>query len=195
MHNTHRRRSGFTRCAAIGVIAAAGFSLAACSSDGSSSTDSSSVTSSSTTSTSAEQSSDDKAATPSEEDSQAADKAAGGPAGWAAGDWSGHGRSLKIQPDGTGKFVGYYGAMGKDYDATVTVDSVNGDASNGTIMATVKSIEPQGNKYDDMLKPGTPITFTVEDGVATDSVIKTAVCDYDSPAYKATHSDRTECGA
>lgn len=194
MPTAHRHVSGFKRFTVIGVIAAAGFSLAACSDDGSSSTDSSSAASS-TTSTSADPTSDDKAETPSAQDSQAADKAAGGPAGWAAGDWSGHGRSLKIQPDGTGKFVGYYGAMGKDYDATVTVDSVNGDASNGTIMATVKSIEPQGNKYDDMLKPGTPINFTVEDGVATDSVIKTAVCDYDSPAYKATHSDRTECGA
>lgn len=107
MHNTHRRRSGFTRCAAIGVIAAAGFSLAACSSDGPSSADSDPATSS-TTSTSADPTSDDKAETPSAQDSQAADKAAGGPAGWAAGDWSGHGRSLKIQPDGTGKFVGYY---------------------------------------------------------------------------------------
>ena len=184
MHDTHRRRSGFTRCAAIGVIAAAGFSLAACSSDESSSADSPPLPNYRP-----------HAKTPRAPDSPAAYTGAGGPAGWAAGDWSGHGRSLKIQPDGTGKFVGYYGAMGKDYDATVTVDSVNGDASNGTIMATVKSIEPQGNKYDGMLKPGTPITFTVENGVATDSVIKTAVCDYDSPAYKATHSDRTECGA
>lgn len=107
----------------------------------------------------------------------------------------GHGRSLKIEPDGTGNFVGYYGAMGKDYDATVTVDSATGDASNGTITATIKDVEPQGNKYDDMLKPGTPITFTVKDGVATDSVIQTTVCDYNSPAYTSTHSDQNECGA
>lgn len=195
MHNTNLRISGLTHCAVVGVIAVAGFSLAACSDDGSSSTDSSSATSSSTTSTSAEPTSDNKGATPSAQDSQAKNEGAGGPVGWAAGDWVGHGRSLKIQPDGTGKFVGYYGAMGKDYDATVTVDSVNGDASNGTIMATVKNIEPQGNEYDDMLKPGTPITFTVEDGVATDSVIQTAVCGYKSPAYKSTHSDQNECGA
>ena len=85
--------------------------------------------------------------------------------------------------------------MGKDYDATITVNSATGDASNGTITATVKDMEPQGNQYDDMLKPGTPITFTVKDGVATDSVIQTAVCAYDSPAYTSTHSDQNECGA
>ena len=39
------------------------------------------------------------------------------------------------------------------------------------------------------------VTFTVKDGVATDSVIQTTVCNYDSPAYTSTHSDQSECGA
>ena len=225
MHTAHRHISGFKRFTVISVIAAAGFSLAACSDDGSASTDSSSVSSSSSssssspsssssstpsssstaTSTSAEPTPDDRADNPQRQQPPVANEAGGGAGGaaaatgqgigWAVGSWVGHGRTLKIQPDGTGQFIGRDGAVAKDFDATVTVNSATGDPSNGTITATVDSSEPQGTRYDDMLKPGTPITFTVKDGVATDSVIQTTVCNYDSPAYTSTHSDQSECGA
>ena len=198
MPTAHRHVSGFKRFAVIGVVAAAGFSLAACSDDRSSS-------SSTATSTSAEPTPDDRADNPQRQEPPVANEAggdAGGAAaatgqgiGWAVGSWVGHGRTLKIQPDGTGQFIGRDGAVAKDFDATVTVNSATGDPSNGTITATVERSEPQGTRYDDMLKPGTPITFTVKDGVATDSVIQTTVCNYGSPAYTSTHSDQSECGA
>ena len=221
MHTTHRHVSGFKHLTVISVIAAAGFSMAACSDDGSSSTDSSSVASSSrsaspsssssttsssssspATSTSAEPTPDERADNPQTQQPPAANEAGAGRAatatgegiGWAVGSWVGHGRTLKIQPDGTGQFIGRDGAVAKDFDATVTVNSATGDPPNGTITATVDSSEPQGTRYDDMFKPGTPITFTVKDGVATDSVIQTTVCNYNSPAYTSTHSDQSECG-
>lgn len=223
MPTAHRHVSGFKRLTVIGVVAAAGFGLAACSDDGSSSTDSSSVASSSrsaslsssssttsssssstATSTSAEPTPDEHADNPQRRQPPAANEAGGGAGGaaaaagqgigWAVGSWVGHGRTLKIQPDGTGQFIGRDGAVAKDFDATVTVNSATGDPSNGTITATVDSSEPQGTRYDDILKPGTPITFTIKDGVATDSVIQTTVCNYDSPAYTSTHNDQSECG-
>lgn len=222
MPTAHRHVSGFKRLTVIGVVAATGFGLAACSDDGSSSTDSSSVASSSrsaspsssssttsssssstATSTSAEPTPDEHADNPQRRQPPAANEAGGGAGGaaaagqgigWAVGSWVGHGRTLKIQPDGTGQFIGRDGAVAKDFDATVTVNSATGDPSNGTITATVDSSEPQGTRYDDILKPGTPITFTIKDGVATDSVIQTTVCNYDSPAYTSTHNDQSECG-
>ncbi|HJD69002.1 MAG TPA: hypothetical protein K8V54_04605, partial [Corynebacterium kroppenstedtii] len=146
MPTAHRHVSGFKRFAVIGVVAAAGFSLAACSDDRSSSTDSSSVSSSSSssssstaTSTSAEPTPDDRADNPQRQEPPVANEAggdAGGAAaatgqgiGWAVGSWVGHGRTLKIQPDGTGQFIGRDGAVAKDFDATVTVNSATGDPS------------------------------------------------------------------
>lgn len=219
MHTVHRRVTGFTRLTVIGVVTVAGFNLASCSDDGSSSTSSSSVSSSSSstslsssasssssssstmTSTSTEPTSNNQPdphsqqpPTANEARSGRAAAATGGEIGWVVGDWVGHGRTLKIQPNGAGQFIGYNGAIEKDFDARLTINSTTGDPSNGTITATVDSSEPLGKKYDDMLKPGTPITFTVKDGVATDSVIQTTVCDYYSPAYTSTHSDQGTCG-